>query len=1175
LLHHTPGRENGGYSTLPLGPHLQKASLMTEIFLPSGQTAVSEPVAELRTFLIADIRGYTRFTQDRGDAAAARLITKFARLMREGVNARGGQVIEVVGDEAVAVFSSARQALRAAVDLQSHFAQETETDPELPLPVGIGVDAGEAVPLEGGYRGDALNLASRLCNLASPGEVLASEGVVWLGRRLQGLSFSERGTIPLKGFVDPVRVIRVVREAVPAAPATVSLTPDECAARHDAELPLGGFLGALPPGVLVGRETEWEQIMAALENVTRGTGSLVLLSGEPGIGKTRLAQEVTVKAQHWHFLVATGRCYEQEQSVPYYPFAEALAAVYNACSPELRIDVPRRWPYLSRLLPDLLGTSSFQASSSSAVEEEDQVRLFRSVTQLLVAVAEERPVALLLDDLHWADDSSLKLLAHIARNTRAARVFLLGTYRDVEVNRQHPVERALLDLGREGLVQEISVERLSHDGTAALMAEIMGEEEDLSDLVELVYRRTAGNAFFIQEMLRALVERGDLYKKDGRWERKRIHDMEVPKSIRSVIGQRLSRIEEQAQEVLREASVFGQEFAFEDLMSLVDLTKLRGLEHDGPRAEDVVDSALEQAIAAGLVRETKPEHYAFNHALTQQALYFELSTRRRKRLHLAAGKSLEKLPANARKRRAGELAWHFLEGDDPVQALTYALLAGDQAEEVFANREAERHYETALELAREVGDGARELEALEKLASVYGTEARYQLALDLLEEGVRLHQAQSDREGEASLVAQMAHIHYLRNTADDGVARVLPLVEAMESEPSGARATYGLASLWAGLARLYMQSNDADLRLRAATRAVELAREIGDDKLLLSAEVTRADALWSAGQEEEALAVVKGAIPRAESTGDLTTLARALGNTGVYYARKGDFEKDRLYHQRALEVAERRGDRFQIMLTSMLLSSNAFSAGRWAEAETYIERAEVSIEPSSDSALKTWPIAARGWLALRRGQLNEAARYAQEALPLAQTDGDWYRLVHRLLAEIELLKGENAAALEWIEPLQQEPGWSDDAAFLATLAWVELRNEHMAEAVEPATLALEKTEGRKSSDDRVLALTVAAMLAGHRGLTDDADQLFDEALAAARSAPLPFQEARALQARGEMLEALGERGEASEQLARSLEIYRRLGASRDAELVQAMIEAPESQATVGGSEDTPASVIAD
>src|SRR4029077_17857208 len=184
----------------------------------------SRPGAGILTFLIADVRGYTSFTQSRGDEAAARLAAKFAEIAREGVEAHGGDVIELRGDEALAVFASAREALRAAVDLQLVLADEVELDRSLPLRVGIGIDAGEAVPVDGGYRGGALNLAARLCSQARAGEILASQGVTHLARALEGVELHEYGEVERRGLAEPVRAFRV---------APTGTDPDTLALRFD------------------------------------------------------------------------------------------------------------------------------------------------------------------------------------------------------------------------------------------------------------------------------------------------------------------------------------------------------------------------------------------------------------------------------------------------------------------------------------------------------------------------------------------------------------------------------------------------------------------------------------------------------------------------------------------------------------------------------------------------------------------------------------------------------------------------------------------------------------------------------------------------------------------------------------------------------------------------------
>ncbi|TML52539.1 MAG: adenylate/guanylate cyclase domain-containing protein [Actinobacteria bacterium] len=207
---------------------------------------------EVRTFLIADIRGYTRFTEERGDEAAARLAGRFASVTRDAVGTRGGAIVEVRGDEALAVFGSARQALRAAVDLQVRFEDESRADPDLPLNVGVGVDSGEAVRIEGGFRGAALNVAARLCGLAHAGEVIATDSVVHLAGRLDGIRYVDRGRVHLKGISEPVHILELRRELSPVQGASWSWRPLDWSKALGWRLVLGvALIAAATAGVVV------------------------------------------------------------------------------------------------------------------------------------------------------------------------------------------------------------------------------------------------------------------------------------------------------------------------------------------------------------------------------------------------------------------------------------------------------------------------------------------------------------------------------------------------------------------------------------------------------------------------------------------------------------------------------------------------------------------------------------------------------------------------------------------------------------------------------------------------------------------------------------------------------------------------------------------------------------
>jgi class 3 adenylate cyclase/tetratricopeptide (TPR) repeat protein len=1110
-------------------------STATETAVPDI-SALAEQGADVHTFLIADVRGYTQFTLEHGDLAAAKLAAQFAVISREVVSAHDGRVIEIRGDEALALFSSARQALRGAVSLQQRFARETMADTTLPLRVGIGLDAGEAIPVEGGFRGTALNLAPRLCSLAGPGEILASEGVIHLARRTEGLEYLERGAVQLEGFADAVRVVQV--EAAEAEPAAAR---DDRA--RERPLPIGGFLGALPSGPLVAREEEMHKILASLDAVAGGSGRLVLLLGEPGVGKTRLAQEVTLQLRSRGFMVASGRCYEPQAVLPFYPFLEALATLYAAAPSSIRDAVPQRWPYLGRLLPN----ENLPGPSGSGAGEEEQERLFWSMTGFLQAVADREPVGLLMDDLHWADASSLALLQHLARHTRAYRVLLLGTYRDVEVGRQHPLERALRDLAREQLAQRIAVRRLDQDGTAAMIATTFGEEQISEEFAGLIHRYAEGNPFFTQEVLQALVERGDIYREDGRWERREIQEIAVPESVRSAIGERLSRLSEDTQELLHQASVLGQVFQFDELEAI------------GEQDEPALEASLEEATSAGLIRETIAEQYGFSHALIQQALYGELSGRRKRRLHLAAGGAIEQISerrGGSQATRASELTWHFLGGDDPERALPYAVQAGDQAEEVFAHAEAERHYRTALELAREVGDQSREAEVQFKLGTLLILTDELPEAARLLEGARELYGVLGAPIMEARAAIEVVFAYGMRELAEER-DRALERAERLAAALEGLEPTHDLALLYQRVSDLLERTGRYHEALALREREVELARALDDDRLLDRAEIDRASTWGFVGRIRDAAQVAEAVIPRAEAAGDLLTARMALWTAAEFFMLAGEFEKSRAYRERELEVAQRIGSRLRIGGALANLAEVTCYQGDWEASLAYAERAFAVRGPLEDTALVPQRMARlnRGRTLLLQGASEEGIRDLQPIVEHS-TNVQHRRYGHRYLAEQGLLTGHPKEALQRLEPLVEgaDRGDADVTYLLPILAWAYLETGDASRAAQHAVEARDRATSGQNALVLVDALRIHGMVQGHEQQWEQAEQAFGEAVSLARSMPYPYAEACAFYEWGTIHVQQGKPEQARQQLQEALEIFRRLGARPYVERTEQALE---------------------
>ncbi|HLW00331.1 MAG TPA: AAA family ATPase [Ktedonobacterales bacterium] len=1105
-----------------------------------GTTDQEHPVfSTIQTFLIADLRGYTRFTLEHGDEAAAHLAMTFATLARATVQARGGQVVELRGDEVLAVFPSTRQALWAAIELEAGVAAARQTDPSFP-PVGIGLDAGEAVPVEEGYRGAALNLAARLCSLAGPGEVLASETVIHLARKVHKLVYIERGAVQLKGFADPVRVVQVRAERPDTAgeasphPAAAASISDGHSLREGVSWPIGGFLGALPDSPLVAREDELQQVLRMLDAVDAGTGRLVMLAGEPGVGKTRLAQEATLAARNCHWHLATGRCYEAQQKVAYYPFLEALPYVFQAASSSLQTEASRRWPDLTRLLPE------WRVGAIEPPPEmrgyDDQQRLFWAVTGFVQELAREAPVMLALDDLQWADEASLGLFQHLARHTRGARVLLLGTYRDVEVNRQHPLEAALRTLGREHLIERIAVRRMPVEGTAALIAATLDQAAS-RDLADAIHQRTEGNPFFTQEVLRVLAARRDVYRAGGRWEQRTVADIAVPESIRSAIGERVARLNPTTQDVLSEASVLGQPFTFEDL---------RGV---GGRDEAALEASLEEATKAGIVREAERAGYTFQHVLTQQALAAEIPLRRRQRLHRAAGEAIEREARS--ERRAAELVWHFLEGNVPERALPYALRAGDQAEAVYAHSEAEHHYQTALELAREVGDSSGEAQARERLGQVLSRLARYDEALEMLEAVAAYYDTVGDLDGVLRATALIGHVHIRQTTEPAGVerlaARLKALLARFSTPQMEARYARGLAMLWTALARLYTNSDRSQPLegLAATERALELARAAADPSLIAQAEIRRGTACIDLGRYEEGIQAIEAALPTLEAEQDLAGLCVALANGSEAYFQRGELARVSQCLERGLDAAEQLGDPADRLVFLWRRGAHYYLLGKWQQARDELERAlalsrELGVTYAVGNAL-SW----LGVLSFFEGKPEAAQTYFSEAEAVVPEDVLSLDVMYWALAERDLLAGDPAAArMRLLAPMDrlglvENDSWTWQRLLLA---WALGELGETEEAWTMVNSLQPHASAELPRFARVEAVRIQLLLLAHQKVTSDGiEARLEQALAFCRSMPYPHQEVRLLHAAGRFLAEQGRQEQACQHFEAALAICEQIG----------------------------------
>ena len=465
----------------------------------------------------------------------------------------------------------------------------------------------------------------------------------------------------------------------------------------------------------VGREQELRQAKAAFDGAMSGQGGLVMVAGEPGIGETALCEQLATYVTVRGGKALVGHSYEEGSlSLPYLPFVEALHSYVLARDPEaLRGELASGAADVARIVSEIRDRIHVDARPAGDPEDE-RWRLYQAVTGFLRNASGVQPLLLVLEDLHWADRGTLDYLVHLSRNLAGARLLIVGTYRDVEVDRAHPLSATLAELRRASSFARIPLRGLTPDEVHRMLNNFTGQEVRWS-LAEAVHRQTEGSPLFVQEVLRYLVEEGLITHEGGRWHRAgdAPPELSIPEGLRDVIGKRLSRPSPEFNRLLTIAAVIGRDFQLSTLRSVAELpeeTVLQGLE------ETLHVGVLEERSRPGVVQ------YRFSHAFFRQTLYEEQIAPRRIRLHQQVGRVLESQYAARLEDHAAELAEHFAQSGDPDdlrKAVQYGELAARRALAVAAYGEAVRLLEQALDVQEvlDLGDTAKRCDLLLTLAA--------------------------------------------------------------------------------------------------------------------------------------------------------------------------------------------------------------------------------------------------------------------------------------------------------------------------------------------------------------------------------------------------------------------------------------------------------------------------
>jgi DNA-binding SARP family transcriptional activator len=722
--------------------------------------------------------------------------------------------------------------------------------------------------------------------------------------------------------LEPSRAIVELEQAILRQDPALDVLPPAAAPPRPATAAADLTRAQRTDGVFVGRERELGALLAALGDALSVGGRLVVVGGEPGIGKSRLAEELARCAGAGGAEIHWGRCWEEEGAPPYWPWVQVLRACVRGRGTEQladelgtgAADVAELVPDVRQRLPEL------PAPVESADPQQARFRLFDAVAGFLTRASRARPIVIVLDDLNWADKGSLLLLEFVARELAETHVLLVGTYRDIELSRGHPLAHTLGELARERLFERVVLRGLAQDDVARFVEAACGFEPDLA-LIEAIDAQTEGNPFFVGEVVRLLREEGalrpDASGTPERWSAR------IPDGVREVVGRRLERLSSPCSSTLTVASAIGREFGLGQLVLLVD-------ELD----EEALLDVLDEALAAHLVEELPGDdgRFEFTHALIQATLAAELSRMRRARLHARLAEALEVRYGAEAGGHAAELAHHFGEARPLLGAdsfVRYSALAGESALAARAPEQALVYFERALAAK---GTAPTDNEAAEILFGL----GRAQLALgqdQLIPAVASLHRsfdhyvATGDRDRAVAVAAVPLPL-----TLRLGYTDAPELVAcALELVPPGSRDAGRLLAQQGGLSGFIEADYDrAEDQFRQAlsiaehrgdssiertalanaamvdafhlrwhdcvakgSRAIELAREAADPKTEVPASRAVVFALTVTGERERARALIAPALAEAQQLRERWWLTSTSFDNEVLCLYEGDWRTAR------------------------------------------------------------------------------------------------------------------------------------------------------------------------------------------------------------------------------------------------------------------------------------------
>lgn len=910
-------------------------------------------------------------------------------------------------------------------------------------------------------------------------------------------------------------------------------------------------MGVLAPH-LIGRSNQLKELEQHLQATRRGMGRIVTIAGEAGMGKTRLVHEFVQQArQQGDVELLVGRTYDEEPALPYGPFIDVIRMCVREQGVETIVEAAGPWlSDLAGLVPEL--RSLVTPVSNNDDTQAQKRRLFEGIAQIIRPLNPEHVRIIVLEDIHWSDQTSQELLRFLARVLIEERILLLATYRADELHRRHPLTSLLAYLTRERLYDEIRLEPLSREALGEMLETMLGRPVS-GRFIDVIESHSEGNPFFIEEIVKSLIQNGQLDMLiQGMEQGKSINHLAIPASIKESILTRIAGFDEATTEVLYYAAIVGRRFDFDLLLRLLDMEEAELLR--------IIDTLVANHIVVEVPDDE--DRYRFRHALIREALYDDMLGRERRMKHRKVLQALEERGPEACE--IDQLAHHAYQARELEKASQYARMAAERAQRLYAYREAVSGYQLALEL----DEGDNPLERAELLFQL--AQSAYHLgdtstAMKALREAQPLYEQGGDRLRAGDMARRSARILWERDDFDGAFEVLNTALRMQESEPPSIE----LGMTYSTFSHVYMVMGRNQESVEWGQKALAIADALGDEIIQAHALNNIGVALASLSGGAQGVSHLQRSLEISKKLGMLLDTARAYINLGGTFTSMGQIGLARQTFSEGIEFAQQFGLEADLGMLLNRLGKLELEAGRWAEAEQlFIRSNRIDLQGLRHFSYGN-PYLAEVWF--RQGRINEAIG---EALRATQDNNehqadDYMQVAYSVLMRSYAAKNDLEQAAIYLERWWST--WSDHGPIHKLLTWAvdgfelayQLKRDDMVQAMlDRFDLPIASAICDETWLVPLQYEDIYALVAGHERRYDDAIEHFNRAINLWKEREAPYNEGLSRRRKAELLlqsSNVSKRAEGMRELNAAQGLFTTLGASHELQKISALLREQSQQ----------------